>query len=76
MTLIIPAMSPYWIVQVSDWRLTLPGGSLYDDESNKSVIASCDDAYFSVAYAGLARLRDRESREWVGGIVTKRVQRD
>jgi hypothetical protein len=58
-------MSPYRIVQVSDRRLTLPGGKLYDDEANKAITVNCDDAYFSVAYTGLARLRDRDSREWM-----------
>jgi hypothetical protein len=64
-TLIITAMSPHRIVQVSDRRLTLPGGKLYDDEANKAITVNCDDAYFSVAYTGLARLRDRDSRTWV-----------
>jgi hypothetical protein len=64
-TLIITVMSPYRIMQVSDRRLTLPGGKLYDDEANKAITVNCDDGYFSVAYTGLARLRDRDSREWV-----------
>lgn len=51
-------------MQVSDRRLTLPGGKLYDDEANKAITVNCDDGYFSVAYTGLARLRDRDSREW------------
>ncbi len=65
MTLIITAMSPYRIVQVSDRRLTFPGGKLCDDQANKAITVNCDDAYFSVAYTGLARLRDRDSRKWV-----------
>ena len=64
MTLILTVMSPYRMVQVSDRRLTLPGCRLYDDEANKAIVASCDDAYFSVAYTGLARLRDRRTRKW------------
>lgn len=65
MTLIITAMWPHRIVQVSDRRLTLPGGKLYDDEANKAVTVGCDDAYFSVAYTGLASLRDKRTRTWI-----------
>ena len=65
MTLIITAMSPHRVVQVSDRRLTLPGGKLYDDEANKAVTVGCGDAYFSVAYTGLARLRDKSTRRWI-----------
>lgn len=64
MTLIITAMSPYRIVQVSDRRLTLPGGRLHDDGAIKAVAVHCDDAYFSVAYTGLAQVRDRRTRRW------------
>lgn len=58
-------MSPYRVVQVSDRRLTLPSGKLYDDGANKAVTVSCEDAYFSVAYTGLAHLRDKRTRTWV-----------
>ena len=64
MTLIITALSPYRVVQVSDRRLTLPGGRLYDDEAIKAVVVHCNDAYFSVAYTGLAQVRDRRTRKW------------
>lgn len=65
MTLLITALSPYRVIQVSDRRLTLPGGKLYDDETNKAVTVNCDDAYFSVAYTGLARVRDHRTRTWI-----------
>jgi hypothetical protein len=65
MTLIITAMSPYRVIQVSDRRLTLPGGKLHDDKANKAVTVRCDDAYFSVAYTGLARVRDKRTRTWI-----------
>jgi hypothetical protein len=64
MTLIITAMSPYRIVQVSDRRLTLPGGALHDDGAIKAVTVNCDDAYFSVAYTGTAYMLDRSPRQW------------
>lgn len=64
MTLIITATSPYRIVQVSDRRLTLPGGALHDDEAIKAVTVNCDDAYFSVAYTGTAYMLDRRTRRW------------
>lgn len=65
MTLIITAMSPYRVVQVSDRRLTLPGGKLCDDNAIKAVTVDCDDAYFSVAYTGLAQVRDHRTRAWM-----------
>jgi len=34
--------------------LTLPGGTLHDDEAIKAVTVNCEDAYFSVAYTGTA----------------------
>jgi hypothetical protein len=58
-------MSPYRIVQVSDRRLTLPGGKLYDDEANKAITVNCDDAYFALAYTGTAYMKDINARTWV-----------
>lgn len=52
------------MVQVSDRRLTFPDGRLYDDEAIKAVTVHCDDAYFSVAYTGLALVRDKRTRKW------------
>lgn len=65
MTLIITALSPYRIVQVSDRRLTLVNGRCCDDKAIKAVVVHCDDAYFSVAYTGLAHLRDKRTRKWM-----------
>ena len=64
MTLIITAMSPYRVVQVSDRRLTLPDGRLHDDEAIKAVSVHCDDAHFSVAYTGTAYMLDTRTRRW------------
>jgi hypothetical protein len=62
MTLIITALSPDKVVQVSDRKLTYRSGKTYTENANKAVTVWCDDAYFSVAYTGLAHVYDKESR--------------
>lgn len=62
MTLIITALSPDKVMQVSDRRLTYASGKTATDAANKAVTVWCDDAYFSVAYTGLAHIYDKESR--------------
>jgi hypothetical protein len=66
MTLILTLWSPERIIQVSDRRLTGPNGKLVTDEANKAVGVWCDDAHFSVAYTGLARVRHAKTRRWIG----------
>jgi hypothetical protein len=56
MTLILTAATADFIVQVSDRRLTLPDGSLFDDFANKALVASCADSRFTISYTGLARI--------------------
>ena len=62
MTLIITALSPDKVVQVSDRKLTYASGKTYTEAANKAVTVWCDDAYFSVAYTGLAHIHDKEAR--------------
>jgi hypothetical protein len=50
------------VVQVSDRKLTYPSGGTYTDDANKAVIVYCDDGHFSVAYTGLARVRDKDKK--------------
>lgn len=54
MTLIITAATKENMVQVSDRRLTLPDGKLFDSLAHKLIAVSCRDARFSIAYTGLA----------------------
>ncbi|MBI3960620.1 MAG: hypothetical protein HY328_17565 [Chloroflexi bacterium] len=57
MTLIITALSETAIVQVSDRRLTNSrDGSILDDLAVKSLVVSCADAGFTMAYTGIAEL--------------------
>ncbi len=65
MTLIITALTANKIIQASDRRLTYPNGSIFDDEANKAVCVSCKDAYFSMAYTGLAKMSLMKTDEWL-----------
>ena len=71
MTLIITALSPDRVVQVPDRKLTYPDGRTYTEHANKAVIVWCEDAYFSVAYTGLAQVYDKDTKrrkrtdEWI-----------
>ena len=66
MTLIITALTANKIVQASDRRLTrFADGSIFDDEANKAVCVSCKDAYFSIAYTGLASINSKKTDEWL-----------
>ncbi len=56
MTLILTIATANKIVQASDRRLTWPDGRVEDDEANKAICISCQDAHFSIAYTGLAEI--------------------
>lgn len=65
MTLILSAIVPGFAVQCSDRRLTRPDGSVFDDQSNKSVIW-CNRV--AVGFTGLAfinRKQDKPTSEWI-----------
>jgi len=68
MTLIITAATANKVVQASDRRLTrYTDGSVFDDDSNKAVCVGCKDAYFSIAYTGLASINSKKTDEWILG---------
>jgi hypothetical protein len=79
MTLIVTFLSNNKIVQASDRRLTL-NGKLYDDHANKAVTVTCDDAYFSVAYTGLAEVQQKDTRrrmrtdQWIAHTLCELMQ--
>lgn len=54
MTLILTVITRDTVVQASDRRLTIPNQGPCDDEANKTVCVSCQDAAFCIAYTGLA----------------------
>jgi len=62
MTLILSCLTADYAIQVSDRRLTLPDGSLYDDHSNKAILVNGNIVF---GYTGLAFF-DRKTRndEW------------
>jgi len=62
-TLILTCLTHKHIVQAADRRLTLPDGSLYDDDTNKAVFY-CGSV--AVAYTGLARMEGMPTAEWIG----------
>jgi hypothetical protein len=65
MTLILTCLTHEHIVQVADRRLTMPDGTLYDDDTNKAVFYC---GRVAVAYTGLA-LNGREAHSGVDWVV-------
>lgn len=62
MTLVLTSLSHEHILQVADRRLTLPDGSLYDDDTNKAVFYC---GRVAVAYTGLAIMEGKPTAEWI-----------
>jgi hypothetical protein len=62
-TLILTLLANQHIVQVADRRLTLPDGSIYDDDTNKAVFYC---GRVAVAYTGLALIEAMATAEWIG----------
>lgn len=63
MTLILTCLTDEHIVQVADRRLTMPDGTLYDDDTNKAVFYC---GRVAVAYTGLAFMEGKPTAEWIG----------
>ncbi len=63
MTLILTCLTYEHIVQVADRRLTLPAGTLYDDDTNKAVFYC---GRVAIAYTGLAQMEGKPTAEWIG----------
>ena len=59
MTLILSCLSKEYAVQVSDRRLTLPSGDIYDDNSNKAVLVNEHTIF---GYTGLAYVDNGKTR--------------
>ncbi len=59
MTLIISAHTADHAIQVADRRITLPDGTVVDDDRNKGTIF---DGRYSVAYTGPAHMPDKQGR--------------
>lgn len=69
MTLNITAANPWFVVQVSDRRLTdrrlTHEGRTYDDEANKAVILGCRDALLVITYTGLGYINELRTDDWI-----------
>lgn len=73
MTLILSQITPDYVIQVSDRRLTRPDGSLFDDDSNKAVLYN---DHFAFAYTGLAHTSTGERRdEWLSKVLLEHSQK-
>ena len=66
MTLLITCLTPEYLVQISDRRLTRLDGTLYDDESNKAVFYLPGMVF---AYTGLAEVNGIRTDEWLTSIL-------
>jgi|GEM_PF-2053415 len=71
MTLILTCLTYEHIVQVADRRLTLPDGTLYDDDTNKAVFYC---GRIAVAYTGLAQMEGKPTAEWIGWCMKEATQ--
>jgi hypothetical protein len=68
MTLIMTALAPGVVAQVSDRRLTV-NGSLHDDLAIKAICVCCRDARFCLAYTGLAEIGQMRTDIWTFGFL-------
>jgi hypothetical protein len=69
MTLIISALADDAVVQVSDRRLTRDG-SVVSESANKAICVHCANAWFSIAYTGLAEIDTTRTDYWLVDFLT------
>lgn len=62
MTLILSCLTPEYIVQVSDRRLTMPNGEIFDDSANKAIVFL---GHACIAYTGIAAIGSQRTDEWI-----------
>ena len=66
MTLVLTALFPAAVVQVSDRLATLQGsGRPHDSLANKSVICQTSDGLFAFGYSGPAYINDMTTDRWL-----------
>jgi hypothetical protein len=66
-TLVLTCLTPDYVIQASDRRLTWPDGSLHDDESTKAVFYQ---PYWVFAFSGLARIGEMTTAGWLATQLT------
>lgn len=62
MTLVLTCATREVVVQVSDRRLTLPNGQLFDDNTTKAV---CYCGRVAIGYTGVAKIQGSDTAEWI-----------
>lgn len=70
MTLIISVISTSRVIQASDRRLTKITGGIYDDNSNKAIIVTCNDAHFAIGYCGYGQIPLAKKSPKAGKIIS------
>jgi hypothetical protein len=71
MTLIISGVTPWWVVQVSDRRVTeIETGNLINDETNKATFFGNRVAF---GFTGLAHLDGKPTAEWLADKLTGKL---
>jgi|GEM_PF-7090825 len=71
MTLILTCGTREVVVQVSDRRLTLPDGGLFDDNTTKAV---CYCGRVAIGYTGVAKIQGLDTAEWIAKTVAPHDQ--
>jgi hypothetical protein len=69
-TLVLSLATSKIFAQVSDRRLTRADGTVFDDDANKSVVVYCWNAMFGLGYAGLARIGNAPTDEYLTDLFT------
>jgi hypothetical protein len=62
MTLILSCLTPEYIIQVSDRKLTYPDGTVFDETANKAIVFH---NRASIAYTGIAMIGSQRTDEWI-----------
>jgi len=70
MTLLLSCLTPDYIINVSDRRLTRPDGKVVDDDANKAIFFS-PSAVFT--YTGIANIGKLRTDEWIAEQLIGRV---
>ncbi|MEX2122973.1 MAG: hypothetical protein WD795_03700 [Woeseia sp.] len=71
MTIIVTYACYPVVIQVADRRLTLPDGTLVDDDTTKSVLW---DHSWLIGYTGLARIQGKPTYQWIAELLANHHQ--
>lgn len=76
MTLNITALTPYYIVQVSDRRMVYLDATGVprdppDDRGNKAIVVECDDGVFAITFCGIGEAGGQRTDLWLANWLMK-----